>query len=406
MGGRCAAWLWVGAGTFMAGIAALPWELDRGSNPVFVSAPEASENSRRLHAELTVVDLHADSLLWNRDLSSEWWVGHLDLPRLRSSNVGLQVFSAVTQVPMGSSYSGTPSNDYDLLAALVVVQRWPVRTWSSAFERAAYQAEKLDALVRDSAGGLHPVLEAEDLEILARVRSERRDVGAAPIGVLLALEGMHAIEGNLENLDRLFAMGFRVFGLAHFFDNRIAGSAHGQTRGGLTPLGVRAVSRIEELGGIVDIAHCSEQTIADVLAVARKPVLVSHSGVFGTCATPRTLKDAQLDAIARAGGVIGIGLFPGAICGEDPRAVAQAIRYAIDRVGPTHVALGSDFDGGVATVVDAGHWVAITDALLDAGLSPAEVRAVMGENALRFFETHLKRLRGSSEPGRENDADG
>ena len=86
---------------------------------------------------------------------------------------------------------------------------------------------------------------------------------------------------------------------------------------------------------------------------------------------------------------MGIGFWPTAVCGNDAQAIARAIRYAIGVMGAEHVALGSDFDGAVDTPFDASQLPALTDALLGEGLSPEEIRAIMGENALRFFHENL-----------------
>jgi hypothetical protein len=99
------------------------------------------------------------------------------------------------------------------------------------------------------------------------------------VAALLATEGLHAIEGDLRNVDTLHAAGFRMLGLTHFFDNEVAGSAHGVAKGGLTPLGRAVVRRMEALGILVDVAHASPRAVDDVLAMATRPVLVSHGGV-------------------------------------------------------------------------------------------------------------------------------
>jgi microsomal dipeptidase-like Zn-dependent dipeptidase len=129
--------------------------------------------------------------------------------------------------------------------------------------------------------------------------------------------------------------------------------------------------------------------IDDVLAIATKPVLVSHGGVKGTCDNARTISDTQLRGIAATGGVIGIGYWEEAVCGTAPRDVVRAIRYAIDLVGDEHVALGSDYDGGTIVAFDASQLAVLTQAMLDAGLSEASVRRVLGANALRVLAATL-----------------
>src|ERR1700675_1585269 len=115
-----------------------------------------------------------------------------------------------------------------------------------------------------------------------RLLADRRN-GDSVVGGMLSIEGLQDIEGNIGNLDVLYAAGFRMAGLAHFFDNDVAGSMHGIGKGGLTPLGRQVVRRMETLGMIVDLAHASHATIAEVLTMAARPVVFSHGGVQATC---------------------------------------------------------------------------------------------------------------------------
>ena len=103
---------------------------------------------------------------------------------------------------------------------------------------------------------------------------------------------------------------------------------------------------------LVDLAHVSPAAIDDVLAMASKPVVVSHGGVRGTCDNQRNLSDDQLRGIARTGGVVGIGYWETAVCGTEMRYVTAAMRHVIDVVGDDYVGLGSDFDGATTTGFD------------------------------------------------------
>lgn len=136
---------------------------------------------------------------------------------------------------------------------------------------------------------------------------------------------------------------------------------------------------------LVDLAHASSRTIDDVLAMATRPVVVSHSGVKGTCDNSRNLSDDQLRGVARTGGVIGIAYFEVATCGTDATAIAGAIRHAVDVAGVDAVALGSDFDGAVLAPFDTTGLGLIIDALFDAGFSEEHVAKIMGGNALRVL---------------------
>ncbi|HEX8290966.1 MAG TPA: membrane dipeptidase, partial [Pyrinomonadaceae bacterium] len=219
----------------------------------------------------------------------------------------------------------------------------------------------------------------------------RRGRDPRAVAGLLGLEGAYALEGDAANVDALFDAGFRMMAPTHFHDNEWGGSAHGVGKGGLTEKGREMVRRMEARGMLVDLAHASESTIDDVLAVATRPLVVSHTGVRGTCDNNRNLSDAQLRKIAAKGGVIGIGYWEAATCGRDARAVARAIRHAANVVGVRAVALGSDFDGAVTEPFDTTGVVLITEALLEEGFTDEEVGAIMGGNVFRLLAEALPR---------------
>jgi microsomal dipeptidase-like Zn-dependent dipeptidase len=371
----------------IAALAGGPAYVEGGMNRVDASrAGPVSEAARRLHATLFVADLHTDLLLWHRDPLARGARGHTDLPRLMDGNVALQVFSTVTKTPRGINYVRNTAES-DNITALALLQRWPVGTWRSLRARALHEASRLAHAAARSDGRLVLVRTAADLDAFVAARAaapaERR------VAALLATEGLHAIEGDLRNVDTLHAAGFRMLGLTHFFDNEVAGSAHGVAKGGLTPLGRAVVRRMEALGILVDVAHASPRAVDDVLAMATRPVLVSHGGVQGTCPGPRNLTDDQLRRIAATGGVVGIGYWDGAVCEIGPASTARAIAHAVRVAGVEHVAVGSDFDGATTTPFDATGLAQVTQALLDQGLAPEDIARVMGGNVLRLLRATL-----------------
>jgi membrane dipeptidase len=372
------------AGALIAGDVAAT-RAERRLNKVTRTTPyKATQRGGELHSRLVIADLHADALLWNRDLNERSEQGQVDVPRLIEGNVALQVFGVVTHA---SSKDSVEKNDgsADDIRLLAMAQRWPVSTWVSRKARALYQAEKLVELAEDSDGKLTVIRTQQDLErFLAEREKDRHRVAG-----LLGLEGMHALEGRVEAVDELHAAGFRMLGFAHFFDNEMSGSAHGVKKEGLTELGRAVVKRMEEKGMTLDLAHASRKTISDVLAIATRPIVVSHTGVKGTCDNNRNLSDEQLRAIARNGGVVGIGYWSTATCGRDAKAIARAIRYAVNVAGIDHVGLGSDFDGTVTTPFDTAGLVELTDALLAEGFGEGEIRKIAGENALRVLRGNL-----------------
>ena len=359
----------------------LPTLVDRQMNSVATAPPyRASDTAEKLHQNLFVADLHDDALLWQRDLLERHDYGHADLPRLLEGRVGLQVFSTVTKTPRGINYESNGA-DTDNITLLAMAQRWPRATWNSLLERALYQAEKLRQAANDSEGRL--VLVHNRRELDAFLEAWQRD--PQRVAGVLATEGLHPIEGRLENLDRLYDAGFRIAGLTHFFDNEVGGSAHGLGKGGLTPLGREVIARLEEKRMLIDLAHASKPLIDDVLSIAKRPLLVSHTGVAGTCPGPRNLTDAHLERIAATGGVIGIGYWDAAVCETSVGAIVRAIRYAVNKVGVEHVALGSDFDGTVHTPFDTSGLAQLTEGLQRAGFRPDEIAAIMGGNVRRLL---------------------
>ncbi len=366
--------LWVGADI-----------ADRRMNHVTTIGPYAAPPAAvTLLDSIDVVDLHADALLWPRDLLERHDHGHVDVPRLHEGHVALQVFSVVTKTPRGINYERNTAQT-DNIRLLAIAEHYPIRAWSSLLERAREQARRLaDAAARSPRTGGSTLRVIRSRADLAQLLEERRE-GKAVIGGVLATEGLHPIEGKLENVDSLVAAGFRIFGLTHFFDNEVGGSAHGVEKGGLTPLGRRVIAHLDSLGMVVDLAHASPRLVDDVLSLTRRPVIVSHSGVRGTCPGPRNLTDDQLRRIAATGGLVGIGYWDGAVCEPTLGAFAKAVRYAVGVAGVEHVALGSDFDGSTTTPIDASGMAAVADALQREGLADAEIAQVMGGNALRFL---------------------
>ena len=342
--------------------------------------PEAA----RFHKSLFVADLHADSLLWERDLLKRSDVGQIDLPRLQEGNVALQVFSATTKTPAGLNIEENTA-DSDNITMLAVAQFWPVATWNSIYERARYQLQKLWDFSEDSNGELIVLQSRSDLRSLV----ERRKSGDSVVGGLYLIEGAHPLEGEIENLDKLFSQGLRISGLTHFFDNELGGSLHGVSGEGLTQFGKQVIKRAGELGIIIDIAHASPAMVRDVLSMSERPVILSHGGIKGACDTSRNLDDELMLEIADRGGIIGIGYWESAVCDPSPAGIVRSIRYGIDLMGVDHVALGSDYDGAVTTTLDSSELAILTQTMMDEGFSEEEIRNVMGENVKRFLLENL-----------------
>ncbi|MFO6452509.1 MULTISPECIES: dipeptidase [unclassified Aeromicrobium] len=345
---------------------------------------EPDRETIALHDSLFIADLHSDTLMWNRDLLDRSDRGHMDLPRLQDGNVGLQVFSSVSKTPKNQNYDSNPANT-DNITLLAILQLQPPRTWTSLLERSLYHAEKLQDAVADSEGELRFIRSRDDLDRLVADREAGKNV----TGALFSLEGLQSLEGDLDNLGRLFGAGARMAGFTHFFDNEVSGSMHGEDKGGLTDLGREAFAEMERRGMVVDIAHASHPAIAEMLELATKPVVASHGGVQATCDVNRNLTDDEIRGVAATGGVVGVGYWDAAVCALTPAAVVDAIEHVIEVGGIETAALGSDYDGATKVAWDTSDIAVVTQELRDRGHSDEDVAAIMGGNTLRVLRAVL-----------------
>jgi microsomal dipeptidase-like Zn-dependent dipeptidase len=253
-------------------------------------------------------------------------------------------------------------------------------------ERALYQSEKLHAFAEDAPDQLYIVTTKAELDAVIAERA----VGSEVTAGLLGIEGGHPLEGEMANMDVLYAAGYRLIGLQHFFDNELGGSLHGAGNHGLTEFGKQVVQKAVTDGWIIDLAHSSEQVARDVLAMTDVPIVVSHGGLHGHCPVKRNFPDALMRQIAGTGGVIGMGYWADVVCGDiTPEGIADMIVAAIAAVGEDHVSLGSDFDGSVETAFDTSELPALTTALMNRGLDDDTIAKVMGGNMLRVLRARL-----------------
>ncbi len=295
------------------------------------------------------------------------------------------MFTTVTKSPVGLNYDQNDGDAADNITRLALAQLWPADTWSSLTSRALFQAEKLHKIAERQSTNFMLIKTQRDLSEWQKLRKTSPRL----VGGLIGTEGSHALDGKLENIQVLFDAGFRMMSLQHFFDNKLGGSLHGVTGLGLSEFGKQALQKMQALSIVVDVSHSSEQVVSDVLAISKRPVVVSHTGFKGHCDTARNIPDQLMQDIAAQGGLIAVGYWDAAVCNSHPRAVAQAIAYGIDLVGDDHVALGSDFDGSVTTSIDASELSAITHELVELNVPEKSIRKVMGLNMLRLLETQL-----------------
>ena len=308
--------------------------------------------------------------------------GHLALPRARAGGLAGGIFAMFTPTPGAEriDFDGDGHMDIELAAPL--------------------GREMAAAATTEAAGRLLGLERGGHLRVVRSIA----DLDAARAdGVLAAVlhhEGAEAIDPDLEALELWYAAGLRSIGPVW---SRTNAFAHGvpfafpaspDTGPGLTAAGRRLVRRCAELGVAVDLSHLNEAGFWDVARIDAGPLIASHSGVHALCASTRNLTDGQLDAIASSGGLVGIVFAApflradGADDADTPLStIVEHIRYAADRIGVEHVALGSDFDG--ATMPDELGDVAglprLLDALTAGGFSDDEIRAIAWDNWRRVL---------------------
>jgi microsomal dipeptidase-like Zn-dependent dipeptidase len=331
-----------------------------------------------------IADLHCDALLWDRNLLKEHDYGHVDLPRLQKANVALQFFTIVSKTPKGINIEEN-TDKTDQIALLSFAQLRPVGTWFNLTERALNQCNDLHRFAKKSNGRLRVITSRQELNRFITDRQTNKKIVAGMLGI----EGAHCLSNDINNLQKFYDAGVRYIGLAHFFDNEWAGSAHGLKKGGLTEGGKQLIKKMDSLHIIIDLAHSSPATVDDIFRLTSGPVIVSHTGVQGTCNNRRNLSDSQIAEIGRRNGLIGIGMWETAVCGTDAGATAKAIKYVADKIGVDKVALGSDFDGAIEAFFDITGFPLIVSALEKEGFNREEIEKIMGGNTRDFFLKNL-----------------
>lgn len=373
---------------YLIGINTVPQYVESQRNPVKLAAPyTVSPEAHALYDRLDfIADLHCDALLWGRNLNKRGDRGHVDFPRMREANVALEMFTIVSKSPAGQNMQSNSEDAFDNITPLTIAKGESPWNWFSLINRTLSQSEALADFVENEGEKAILIKNKADLIRLIEARKSDKKV----IGAMLGIEGGHALEASLENLEKVYAAGVRMIGPTHFFDNEFGGSAHGENGAGLSDFGKSAVQKMNELGIFIDLAHASPAIVEDVLNLTTKPVMVSHTGVRAVLDSQRNLSDAQIQKIAANGGIIGIAFFDMAVGEPELPNIIASIKHVRDLVGVEYVALGSDYDGSVAVPFDITGLPLIVEGLMNAGFSEAEIRAVMGENVKNFFLKNLK----------------
>jgi len=328
-----------------------------------MAASTVSAEAAQLHRDCLVFDLHADTpklMEYGFDIAQRHrsphkvfsYIRHIDLPRAEDGNLGAQFFGMWTMPLPGSAHA---------------------------------VHKQIDAV--ESATRKHPMRMAQ-VRSAAELDAARK---AGQLAALLGIEGGHALEGKLDNVEAFARRGVRYLGLLHFSANEIGAPAKGMGQDanrGLTGFGRDVVRECDRTGVIVDLAHISRRGFFDALEVSEKPVYVSHTGVLGVKQHWRNIDDEQIRAVADHGGVVGVIFAPRFLGGPGIDAVLDHILYIRKVAGDDVAALGSDFDGFVRSpdgLRDVADLPNVTDGLLRRGVPEAAIRKILGENARRVL---------------------
>lgn len=362
-----------------------------------------SQDYKQIHQDLVVVDGHNDviyeSIFPGKNIGQRISTGATDLPRLREGGVDVQVFAVW-------------SDD----------AKWK----SGAFKHANDQIDALEKMIAENADKISLAKSSRDIEAILK---------SGKIVALIGVEGGNMIEGKIDNLVRLYARGAKYLTLTWNYNLSWASCAAMESGRmnpkdkGLTVEGRAIIRKMNALGMMVDLSHGGEQTFYDVLATTTKPILVSHSNAYELCPHFRNLKDAQLEALKKNGGVVGVNFYSGFLdpsyetrlkdlyvgkfgdkgdttlstwsmyekLPKELQRQADAplsklldhIDYLVKKVGIDHVAVGSDFDGIESSpqgLEDVSKFPLLTKALLERGYTKTDVAKIMGQNFLRILK--------------------
>ena len=376
--------------------------------PICVQA----QNYQKIHAKAILVDSHNDILTaciekkvsMDDDLKGKT---QSDLIRFKEGGVDVQLFSIWCD--------GNKMNPY---------------AWANR------ELDTLDAVISRN----------PDKIVMTRTFAQlRKAVRQKKLAAMAGVEGGHMIEDNLDNLNKLYARGTRYMTLTWNNSTSWASSAMDETskkdlsHKGLTDFGKEVIKRMNELGMMVDLSHVGEQTFWDAIHTTTKPVIVSHSNAYALCPAFRNLKDEQIKAVAKNGGVIDLNFYSGFVdsnfhqkeihfavahakeldslkkAGIQPEYAlsmltdkyateAETIRpalssllahldYIVSLAGVDHVGIGSDFDGITSSpqsLNDVTSYPLITKALLEKGYSKKDITKILGGNILRVLKTNEK----------------
>lgn len=373
-----------------------------------------SQSVRKLHYKAVLVDTHNDVLssgvLDGIDISNRVKEGHSDLVRWKEGGVDVQFFSV---------WTGEKA-----------------RTKEGFYQDAIQEIDSLNRLLLRNPSKM--LLATNYKEVKKGIRQDK-------LVSLIGVEGGHMIEDDIAKLENLARIGMKYMTLTWNNSTSWASSARDETNNpdslkqkGLTDFGKQVVRKMNELGVIVDLSHTGEQTFYDAIATTIKPVILSHSSVWSICPVFRNVKDEQIKAVAKNGGVICINFYSGFISkkwdetqkflqGSNKRLLQESMGKGLDSVswekewmmyydktmsivrptiadlvdhidhivklvGDDYVGIGSDYDGVGSLPVgldDVTTYPKITEELVRRGYSKKSIKKILGDNVLRVMKANF-----------------
>jgi membrane dipeptidase len=318
--------------------------------------------------------------------------GHIDLPRARRGKM-VGGFFAICPPPLSASWDPGGANRHVTLDGFRVDLAPAI---DIEYAR-SFTDPMIDRLSR--------VADESDEVVVVENRGDVDDaLRRGALAAVLHFEGAEALGADLEHLDHYFARGLRSVGPVWSRPNAFgtgvpfAFPCSPDTGPGLTDAGKELVRACDGLGIMIDLAHMNERGFWDVAEATESPIVVTHAGVHALAPTARNLTDRQIDAIAESGGVVGITFFVGDLR-DDGRyesntpieVIVRHVQYIADRVGPEHVALGSDFDGAriPSAVGDVTGLPKVVAGLRNAGFDDDALSRVTHRNWLRILQHSL-----------------
>lgn len=371
-----------------------------------------AQNAREIHDKAILVDTHNDvisnELITKLDLSKRQATGNFDLVRAKEGGLDVQVFS----IWCGEDYGK-----------------------GTAFKFANREIDSLDALIKRNPGKMVLVRNAEQL---------KKAVAEKKFAAMIGVEGGHMIEDRMDYIDALAKRGMCYLTLTWNNSTSWATSARDETHHrdslkhiGLTDYGKQIVRHLNELGVMVDVSHVGEQTFYDVIATSSKPVIASHSCAYALNPNQRNMKDAQLKALAKNGGVVFVNFYSGFVDSSYMHKVSRFLHkhrmeldsltkiyhdhdlanirlnaiykteseqlrpplsllikhidYMVKLIGADHVGIGSDFDGAESYpsgMDDVTDYPKITEELLKLNYSGADIDKILGGNFIRVLKAN------------------